>query len=147
MAAPSPKASKRRPHNVQAKAEREGFRDRLHQALKTSGITPSPTKLTRLLLEQAPGTIINAQSVRKWLIGASLPTQDKLRILAGMLNTSAEWLRYGEQSRSDATLALLATFETMDAYWQLLAIEVLKSIKNFSKDFPPFSTLPPPSDS
>lgn len=147
MKVPSEKDSKRRPHaNAQAKAEREAFRDRLHQALKSCGLSPSPTKLTRLLLEQAPGTSINAQSVRKWLIGASLPTQEKLRILASMLNTSAEWLRYGEQTRSDASLALLATFDTMDGYWQLMAIEVIKSIHEFSKKFPPLSTLPPLSD-
>ncbi|KAF0203314.1 MAG: hypothetical protein FD173_1785, partial [Gallionellaceae bacterium] len=44
------------------------------------------------------GKSVSIHAARKWLPGESIPTQDKLRLLATWLGVSTEWLRFGEKS-------------------------------------------------
>jgi hypothetical protein len=46
------------------------------------------------------GSPVTVHAARKWLLGAAIPTQGKLRALAQWLGVSAEWLRFGG-SKSD----------------------------------------------
>jgi hypothetical protein len=39
---------------------------------------------------------VTANATRKWLMGQSVPTLDKLSVVAQMLNTNEDWLRWGE---------------------------------------------------
>ena len=80
-------------------AERSEFSARLVQTLATvRGIAPSPTVVARAFNAHFNGKPVTVHAVRKWLVGESIPTQDKLRALAHWLDTSLDWLRFGESS-------------------------------------------------
>ena len=86
--------------------ENEGFADRLRLALKGVGIRPSPTLLANEFNLRYWGESITITTARNWLLGKSIPMQDKLRVLAEWLHVSADELRYG---------TLAPTFKTQDA--------------------------------
>lgn len=78
-------------------SEREAFSQRLTRALKEAKIdVGSPTVFAREFNRRYTGKPISTHAARKWLMGESIPMQDKLRLLAAWLGVSAEWLRYGE---------------------------------------------------
>ncbi|MBC7624678.1 MAG: hypothetical protein H7232_14985, partial [Aeromicrobium sp.] len=56
---------------------------------------------------RADGAAVTPYAARKWLKGDSIPTQEKVHILARWLGVSASWLRFGEEKenlRSDVTI-------------------------------------------
>lgn len=75
--------------------ENEQFADRLRLALKGIGIRPSPTLLANEFNLRYWGESITINTARNWLLGKSIPMQDKLRVLAEWLHVSADELRYG----------------------------------------------------
>lgn len=77
--------------------EKQAFSERLLQAMRQAKIQArSPTRLTLEFNLRYPGKPITTQAVRKWLSGRAIPSQDKILTLAGWLNVSTEWLRFGE---------------------------------------------------
>ena len=77
--------------------ERQAFSKRLRDSLKRAGVRPgSPSGIAREFNLRYEGTPVTPQAVRKWLAGQSLPSQDKMRSLALWLDTSPQWLRFGE---------------------------------------------------
>jgi hypothetical protein len=58
-------------------------------------IKVSPTLLANLFNLTFSGRGITPHSARNWILGKSFPTQDKLVHLSKLLDTSAEFLRYG----------------------------------------------------
>jgi transcriptional regulator with XRE-family HTH domain len=52
--------------------------------------------LAREFNQRYGGKAISVHAARKWLLGESIPSHDKLLTLAGWLRVSAEWLLYGE---------------------------------------------------
>jgi CheY-like chemotaxis protein len=115
--------------------ERAKFRERLAKALQFAGYPhDSPTQLAREFNFRFSGRPVTIHAARKWLVGESIPTQDKLRILAQWLGVTAEWLRFGEtdksadgESRMPTPVAsseegkLLATLLGLDPYHRRLA--------------------------
>lgn len=77
--------------------ENEGFADRLRQALKGIGVRPSATVLANEFNLRYWGKSITINTARNWLLGKSIPMQDKLRVLAEWLHVSADELRFGRQ--------------------------------------------------
>ena len=76
--------------------ERLAFSERLQQALRNAEYSPhSPTQLAREFNERFKGHPVTVHAARKWLQGESIPTQEKLRALAGWLDVPADWLRFG----------------------------------------------------
>jgi len=64
--------------------ERLAFSERLRQALSNCNYSPrSPTELAREFNLRFKGQAVTVHAARKWLHGESIPTQDKLRALAG----------------------------------------------------------------
>ena len=59
---------------------------------------------------------VTTYGVRKWLTGESIPSQDKLVVLAAWLGVSPEWLRYGPTNPTPATQLqqAVAVFEPDD---------------------------------
>lgn len=96
--------------------EREGFSERLQQALRHAEYSPdSPTQLAREFNVRFEGRPITVHAARKWLVGEAIPTQEKLRTLAQWLGVPAEWLRFGGGSMfGGQTPAALARFESSD---------------------------------
>lgn len=77
--------------------EKEAFSQRLKQELAKHGwAINSPTWLAREFNLRYSGQSVSVQTASNWLSGASIPSQDKLQILAAWLNVSSQWLRFGE---------------------------------------------------
>jgi transcriptional regulator with XRE-family HTH domain len=75
------------------------FSARLQQALALQGfVRGSPTVLAREFNLRYDGKAVTVHAARKWLLGESIPTQEKLRTIANWLGVSAEWLRYGDNA-------------------------------------------------
>lgn len=73
----------------------EAFAIRLQQAVQDQYQSSSPTLLAREFNLRWRGAPVTVAAVRKWINGGSLPTLDKLNLLATMLNVSVDWLRWG----------------------------------------------------
>jgi len=61
----------------------------------------SPTLVTREFNLRYHGNPVTAQTIRKWLAGKALPSQDKIRALAVWLEVTPQWLRFGEAERKE----------------------------------------------
>jgi transcriptional regulator with XRE-family HTH domain len=67
----------------------------LRLALKGCGVRPSATVLANEFNLRYWGESITVNTARNWLLGKSIPMQDKLRVLADWLHVSADELRFG----------------------------------------------------
>lgn len=76
--------------------EREGFAQRLNDSLAAAGMKKSPTHLAREFNVRSSASPVTGHAVRKWMFGEAIPTQDRLLILAEILETTPHWLRFGE---------------------------------------------------
>ena len=74
------------------------FAARLEQAMAAKSIKLSPTVLGNLFNSAFDGRAVTPHTARNWMLGKSMPTQEKLVVLAELLDTSAEQLRYGRYS-------------------------------------------------
>jgi transcriptional regulator with XRE-family HTH domain len=96
---------------IGSSTERKAFSTRLQQCLRNAHHSPdSGTELAREFNTRYLGKPIGVQTARKWLIGESMPTQDKIRILAHWLQVSVGWLYSGEgdqQVKKDVRLDAL----------------------------------------
>lgn len=81
--------------NAKHEAETQAFSERLRRALQSAGIRPSPTLVAHEFNLRYWGKSITPHTARNWLIGRSMPMQDKLRALAEWLQVSPEELRFG----------------------------------------------------
>lgn len=78
--------------------EKSMFALRLKAALTAAGYEPRPSVLEREFNLRYWGAPITFQAVRRWLRGDSIPSQDKLQVLARWLGIEPQVLRYGEQA-------------------------------------------------
>lgn len=76
--------------------ERKAFSLRLARAMADAGYEPRPSVLFKLFNSRYHGESVSFQSVSRWLGGHSIPAQDKLRILSGLLGVEPHVLRYGQ---------------------------------------------------
>lgn len=76
-------------------SEALGFSQRLRHALDNAGVRPSPTLVANEFNLRYWGKSITPHTARNWLLGVSIPMQDKLRVLADWLQVSPDELRYG----------------------------------------------------
>lgn len=119
----------------------EGFSTRLKIALRDVDYSSSiPTVLWREFNFRYTGSAITVHGARKWLMGASIPTQDKLRVLAQWLGVPINWLRYGEDNHKlkngqsldlskrfdTAYVRLIAELQSLDENSQILAREFMR---------------------
>lgn len=102
------------------------FAQRLKWALKRQAKpTDSPAFLATQFNLMYAGESITNQAAQKWLAGDNKPAADKIVVLAGMLDVSAEWLRFGvgdplaKKSQTAETVAVYKT--SVGAETQLLS--------------------------
>lgn len=81
--------------NASKLIENQAFADRLRLALKGVGVRPSPAVLANEFNLRYWGKSITSNTARNWLLGKSIPMQDKLRVLAEWLHVNADELRFG----------------------------------------------------
>ena len=80
------------------------FAARLEQAMSAKSISRSSTVLANLFNAEFHGKAVTIPTVSNWMHGWTMPTQDKLLVLAKLLDTSAEHLRYGRNWEKTLTL-------------------------------------------
>jgi transcriptional regulator with XRE-family HTH domain len=73
------------------------FASRLRHQLQLKGKKDSPTTLAREFNLRWRGVPVTSNAVRKWLQGESMPTMDKMEVLANMLGVTTDWLRWGNE--------------------------------------------------
>ncbi|PJC23140.1 MAG: hypothetical protein CO065_00300 [Comamonadaceae bacterium CG_4_9_14_0_8_um_filter_57_21] len=96
--------------NASKSIENQAFADRLRLALKGIGIRPSPTLVANEFNLRYWGKSITSHTARNWLLGKSIPMQDKLRVLSEWLHVSADELRFG--TMAPAVKSQGASFDT-----------------------------------
>ncbi|WP_276204812.1 MULTISPECIES: transcriptional regulator [unclassified Halomonas] len=74
------------------------FAERLKASLEAAGYEARPSVLEREFNLRYWGKPITFQAVRRWLRGDSIPSQDKLQVLARWLLVDPHHLRYGDSS-------------------------------------------------
>lgn len=85
--------------------ESKAFAQRLRAALESSGIRTSPSVVASEFNLRYWGRSITPHTARNWLMGNSMPTQDKLRVLADWLQVSPDELRFGARDVSNENLS------------------------------------------
>jgi transcriptional regulator with XRE-family HTH domain len=95
-------------------SETEAFAQRLKKALEGSGVRASPTVVANEFNLRYWGRSITPHTARNWLLGKSIPTQDKLRVLAEWLQVGPDALRFGGLNASSRTSEADASFEQLD---------------------------------
>ena len=80
------------------------FAVRLEQAMTAKSIRRSSTVLAKLFNAEFEGKAVTIPTVSNWMHGLTMPTQDKLLVLAELLDTSSEYLRYGRNSEKTLTI-------------------------------------------
>ena len=115
--------------------ESQAFADRLRLALKGMGVRPSPAVLANEFNLRYWGKSISSNTARNWLLGKSIPMQDKLRVLAEWLHVSADELRFGTlvpAAKSALAGSDLVTFTMQDrdmlAKYQTLSLADRKTV-------------------
>ena len=73
----------------------EKFAKRLRAAMQAAGYEPKPAILEREFNLRYMGKPMTLHGVRRWLLGESLPKQDKVLVLAEWLRVPPHQLRYG----------------------------------------------------
>ena len=118
--------------------ERKEFTERLIIALMNCELTPSPTALCKLLKSKDSNLVLSVHAVRKWLHGESVPTQAKLKLLADTLRVKAEWLRFGEEIKTDkakfqfnkSKANLMNEYEHLNKNQKIYIVEIIKALVN-----------------
>ena len=86
----------RSPSTFAKENQRLAFTTRLREEWTRTGRLASPAVLAREInMHLRPSEQVHPSSCRKWLHGQSIPTQEKLQVLARILQVSPAWLRYG----------------------------------------------------
>ena len=88
------------------------FAARLEHAMTAKSIKRSPTLLANIFNAEFDGRAVTPHTARNWMLGKSMPTQEKLVVLAELLDTSAEQLRYGRHSEKTLMISKADGSET-----------------------------------
>jgi hypothetical protein len=86
------------------------FATRLAVAISAKGYKHSPTVIGKLFNKQFQGRSVTTHTARNWLLGRTMPTQDKMVCLAKLLDTSPEQLRFGRSCEK----TLIADFDGVE---------------------------------
>jgi transcriptional regulator with XRE-family HTH domain len=109
--------------------EKQEFSKRLKDSLKRAQVQArGAAAVAREFNLRYDGTPVTAQAARKWLTGAALPSQDKLRALSLWLEVSPHWLRFGDeagQSKASSVLRQTAATYRVDSGWLAKKYEAL----------------------
>lgn len=73
------------------------FAQRLREAMSALGYDPRPAVLEREFNLRYWGKAMTLHGVRRWLRGETLPSQDKLLVLAEWLQVPPQQLRFGAE--------------------------------------------------
>ena len=109
--------------------EKAAFAARLRGALEAKGIEASAAVIEKRFNSRYGGAAVTAQAISGWLNGKSIPKQDKLRVLAGIVGMEPHELQFGGkpaigEGKADWAQALGVPERSMlDAYASLPATQ------------------------
>jgi len=124
------------------------FAQRLRDAMAAAGLEARPGVLLNLFNTRYWGRSVSFQAVSRWLRGEAIPEQDKLLVLAEVLNVEPSVLRFGSEVRNvveerrqrwERGVGYLER-ETFDMFLKLPAPQrklVREVILAFAKAYPP----------
>lgn len=132
------------------------FADRLRTAMEKAGYEAKPAVLEREFNLHYWGKPMTLHGVRRWLLGETMPKQDKLESLAEWLRIEPHYLRFGEEivkrierRQSDWQAAVgHQERETFEAFINLPAPQrkvVREVILAFAKAYPAAENNPAPT--
>lgn len=75
------------------KSAKQQFAERLIKAMETAGYEVKPAVLEREFNLRYMGTPMTLHGVRRWLLGETLPSKDKIQVLAKWLSVPLQQLR------------------------------------------------------
>ena len=78
--------------------EKKEFSKRLRAALKQAGFSERPSVLEREFNAVYWGRSVTFQAVSRWMNGKSIPAQEKLQVLADLLDVDPQALRFGDRA-------------------------------------------------
>ena len=84
--------------NVHSMNEKMEFAERLRTAMLAAGYPDRPAVLEREFNSRYWGRSVTFQAVSRWLGGKSIPSQDKLQVIAQWLKVEPQALRFGERA-------------------------------------------------
>ncbi len=123
---------------LSAQRERHEFSERLISSLKKSNIPVRVVEIHKLFLKNNKNISISTHAIRKWLLGESIPTQEKLRVLSDILLVEPNWLRYGEETANlkinkfnklnSNQLKLLTEFEKLSFNQKKYILEIIQAL-------------------
>ncbi|SDN48044.1 hypothetical protein SAMN04487951_105176 [Vreelandella arcis] len=128
--------------------EKQMFAERLKNAMQGAGYDVRSSVLEREFNLRYWGKPITYQAVRRWLRGDSIPSQEKLQVLASWLAIDPHQLRYGgerqasinepsavwEVSSSSEERRLLALYRSLPSEQRKIVHEVMETFaKAYSK--------------
>lgn len=91
---------------IMKREDAKDFSHRLHNALQDAGVRASPTVVANIFNQKYWGKSITPHTARSWLVGTSIPMQDKLVVLSDWLKVSPQELRFGiDKTMSSAHVA------------------------------------------
>lgn len=80
--------------------EKMEFAERLRSAMLAAGYPDRPAVLEREFNSRYWGRSVTFQAVSRWLGGKSIPSQDKLQVIAQWLKVEPQALRFGDRAVS-----------------------------------------------
>lgn len=133
---------------------KEKFAQRLREAMERAGYEARPSVLEREFNLRYWGKPMTLHGVRRWLLGESLPGQDKLEALAEWLLVTPQTLRFGEEiaQRVDQRRARweeVVGYQEREAFEAFISLPapqrkvVREVILAFAMAFPPDPKKPP----
>ena len=135
----------RRMSSKLVRPEAKTFSERFRKALLDAGVPQSPTVIAHEFNLRYWGKSVSLYAVRNWLLGHSMPTQDKLRALAQWLDMSPHELRFGpepgtamvvyeaspeEGGMTAADRAMLTRYMQLSAHQRRLVCDLVAELKD-----------------
>jgi len=79
----------------------------LKSALAAAHLSSRPTDVALAFNLRANGAAVTAYAARKWLVGDSIPTQERIVILATWLGVHPSWLRFGDVEDTEPPVGVI----------------------------------------
>ncbi|MBB3102180.1 transcriptional regulator [Azomonas macrocytogenes] len=108
--------------------EKTEFAERLRNAMLTAGYPDRPAVLEREFNSRYWGRSVTFQAASRWLRGQSIPSQDKLQVLAKWLDVEPQTLRFGEPSIRSCTSAIQVQETSANYYLERETFEAFLSL-------------------
>ncbi len=81
--------------------EQQSFALRLRAALASADVPVNVAEVWKRFNSLSNDPPVTKHAVRKWLMGESIPTQQRMKVLSAWLKVDSTWLRFGEELAQD----------------------------------------------